>query len=125
MQPGHGLHEIFPVNAQQGRPTVTTYAVRRPDTQWAILAINKDPKRAAMLTVGFRFSETRPIVTFSGKIDITQFSREQYAWHDDGPNGRPTRSLAAVHFRRQAGTSYTLPPYSITVLRGMLTGQNR
>jgi hypothetical protein len=125
MQPGKGSHEIFPANVQQGRPTVTTYAVRRPDTQWAILAINKDPKRAAMLTVGFRFSETRPLVTFAGKIDIIQFSGKQYSWRDDGSNGRPARSLPATHFRREARPTYSLPPYSITVLRGMPAAQSR
>src|SRR5262245_21165390 len=53
MQPVNEPHEIFPVavtetrNGAHGvaRATVTAYAVRRPDKQWALLAINKDPKR--------------------------------------------------------------------------------
>src|SRR5438093_7077296 len=93
MQPRNGSHEIFPVAIEptdtRVASAVTAYAVRRPDNQWAILAINKDPRRAARLDVRFKLSETRPPITFSGKIDIVQFSRREYAWRDDGPNGRP------------------------------------
>lgn len=124
MQPGNGAHEIFPVTLDQSRSTVTAYGLRRPDNQWAILAINKDPNSSASLTVRFKFSNTRVPVTFSGKIDITQFSRQQYVWHDDGPNGRPIRSLPPAHFQRDASSSYTLPPYSLTVLRGRLSGSH-
>jgi hypothetical protein len=60
MQPGNGSHQVFPVSLEQGSPTVTAYAVRRPDDQWSILAINKDPKRSAVLAIKFRFSDPRP-----------------------------------------------------------------
>ena len=26
---------------------------------------------------------------FVGQVELVQFSREQYLWHDDGSNGRP------------------------------------
>jgi hypothetical protein len=122
MQPTNRPHEIFSVAVDQGNstasPLVTAYAVQRPDKQWSILAINKDPKHPAQLSVRFKFSDTQPPVTFSGKIDIIQFSRQQYVWRDDGPNGRPTRSFPPAYFRRDASSSYRLPPYSLTVLRG-------
>jgi hypothetical protein len=122
MQPTNSPHEIFSVAVDQGNPTasplVTAYAVQRPDKQWSILAINKDPKHPAQLSVRFKFSDTQPPVRFSGKIDIIQFSRQQYVWRDDGPNGRPTRSFPPAYFRRDASSSYRLPPYSLTVLRG-------
>jgi hypothetical protein len=124
MQPTNSPHEIFSLAVDQGKlaalPVVTAYAVHRPDKQWSILAINKDPKRPAQLSVHFKFSDTQPPVTFSEKIDIIQFSRQQYVWRDDGPNSRPTRSLPPAHFRRDASSSYRLPPYSLTVLRGTL-----
>src|SRR5438132_7754019 len=122
MQPRNGPHEIFSVAVDQGDPTalalVTAYAVQRPDNQWSVLAINKDPKHPAQLSVRFKFSDTQPPVPFSGKIDIIQFSPQQYVWLDDGPNGRPTRSFPPAYFRRDASSSYRLPPYSLTVLRG-------
>jgi hypothetical protein len=124
MQPTNSPHEIFSVAVDQGNstasPLVTAYAVQRPDKQWSILAINKDPKHPAQLSVRFKFSDTQPPVTFSGKTDIIQFSRQQYVWQDDGPNGRPKQSLPPAYFRRDASSSYRLPPYSLTVLRGTL-----
>jgi hypothetical protein len=138
MQPVSEQHEIFPVttnetksgahrlpavaSAKAGvtRRTVTAYAVRRPDKQWALLAINKDPKRAAQLNVQFKISRTQQPVNFVGKVETIQFSRAQYAWRDDGPNGHPIRSLPPVQFTREASATYELPPYSITILRGRL-----
>jgi hypothetical protein len=138
MQPVTAYHEIFPVTinemkngalglpavalAEAGvtRPTVTAYAVRRPDKQWALLAINKDPKRAAQLNVQFKISRTQQPVNFVGKVETIQFSRAQYAWRDGGPNGHPIRSLPPVQFTREASPTYELPPYSLTILRGKL-----
>jgi hypothetical protein len=124
MQPIDEPHEIFPVNVQQAKASsssaVSVYAVRRPDKQWALLAINKHPNRAARLSVQFNFSGAPSQVSFAGSVDVMQFSREQYVWHDDGPNGYPIRSLPPAHFTREASLFYDLPPYSLTVLRGKL-----
>src|SRR5881396_3944569 len=68
MQPTNESQEIFPVTINKTkdgahgvtRPAkpkplsaVTVYALHRPDKQWALLAINKDPKRTAQLNVEF------------------------------------------------------------------------
>jgi hypothetical protein len=94
--------------------------VRRPDKQWALLAINKDPKRAAQLNVEFNLPGAKQPLSFVGQVQVIQFSRQQYAWRDDGPNGHPIRSLSPAQFTREASASYQLPPYSLTVLRGRL-----
>jgi F5/8 type C domain len=125
MQPTNEMHDIFPVAVKQQKPTssssaVTVYAVRRTDKQWAFLAINKDPKRAVWLDVQFNTPGASQPMRFFGQVDVIQFSRQQYAWHDDGPNGHPLRSLPPTHFTREASPTYELPPYSLTVLRGKL-----
>jgi hypothetical protein len=102
---------------------VTIYAVRRSDSQWSILAINKNPQRAARLNVRFKFSDSQPPVAFTGKIDIIQLSHEQYQWLDDGVNGHPIRSLPPAQLQRDASEPCTLPPYSLTVLRGHIKSQ--
>jgi F5/8 type C domain-containing protein len=101
-------------------PAVTVYAVRRPDSQWALLAINKNPKHAARLDVRFKISGAEVPLSFAGTVEVIQFSRQQYAWRDDGPNGHPIRSMPPAHFTRDASSFYELPPYSLTVLRGKL-----
>jgi hypothetical protein len=139
MQPVNEQHEMFTVTINETktgvhharsptalqargvtRPTVTAYAVRRPDRQWALLAINKDPKRAAQLNVEFNLPGAEQPLSFVGQVEVVQFSRQQYAWRDDGPNGHPIRSLPPAQFTREASASYQLPPYSLTVLRGRL-----
>ena len=124
MQPTNETHDIFPVTikqrAQNSLPAVTAYAVRRPDKQWALLVVNKHPKRASRLDVQFKIPGTREPVRFVGQVEVVQFSRQQYAWRDDGPNGHPIRSLPPAHFTREASSLYELPPYSVTVLRGRL-----
>ena len=124
MQPTNETQAIFPVTIKQKNsaslPVVTVYAIRRPDKQWALLAINKHPKRAAKLNVQFDIPGARQPVSFAGQVEIIQFSREQYAWHDDGPNGHPTRSFPPARLTREASSAYELPPYSVTVLRGRL-----
>jgi hypothetical protein len=124
MQPTNETHEIFPVTItgqKQSSPRViTVYAVRRPDKQWALLAINKDPNRAARLAVQFKLPGTQRQVSFAGDVDVIQFSRDQYVWHDDGPNGYPSRSLSPARFTRKTSSLYDLPPYSLTILRGRL-----
>ena len=126
MQPGNEQHELFPVTIKEQRKAphslsnVTAYAVRRPDKQWALLVINKDPKRAAQLNVQFKIPGAQQRVGFVGEIETIQFSRAQYAWHDNGPNGHPTRSLPPVHTTREASPAYDLPAYSLTILRGKI-----
>src|SRR5262249_47207803 len=124
MQPTNETHDIFPVTIQQKKPAslpvVTVYAVRRPDKQWALLAINKDPNRAALLKAQFDIPSTQQPVSFVGQVDVIQFSRQQYTCHADGPNGHPIRSLPAARFTREASSAYELPPYSLSVLRGRL-----
>jgi len=148
MQPSDGSHEIFPVSvsnatltsilslARERRTTkspvrvdpqkpiastvVSVYAVRRPDKLWSLLAINKDPMRTARLSLQFSFSGTRPHATFVGSVDVIRFSRDQYEWREDGPNGHPIKSLPSTHLAQEASSAYNLPPYSLTVLRGKI-----
>jgi hypothetical protein len=121
MQAINEQHEIFRVAVKQMKPTsspdVSVYAVHRPDKQWALLAINKQPNRTAQLNVQFKIPG-REQRGFAGQVEVIQFSKKQYVWHDDGPNGHPTRSLPPAHFTREASSSYELPPYSLTVVRG-------
>src|SRR5438876_8466357 len=128
MQPVSEQHEIFPVTINEtkngahgvARPTVSAYAVRRPDKQWALLVINKHPKRVSRLDVQFKIPGAQKPVRFVGQVEVVQFSRQQYAWRDDRPNGHPVRSLPPAHFTLEASSLCELPPYSVTVLRGRL-----
>jgi hypothetical protein len=99
---------------------VSVYIVHRPDNEWSLLAINKDPNRTARLNVEFNFAAEQRRISFAGDVEVIQFSRDQYVWHDDGPNGYPIRSLPPARHTQKASSFYELPPYSLTVLRGKL-----
>jgi hypothetical protein len=122
IQPTNETNEVFPVTITQQKPmlscVVSVYAVRRPDKQWALLAINKDPKRTIRLGVQFNHGKPGQPASFAGEVDVIQFSRDQYIWQDDGTNGHPIRSLPPARFKQKASSLYDLRPYSLTVLRG-------
>jgi hypothetical protein len=110
-------HEVYPVTIEPDNSSVTAYAVRRPDKQWALLVVNKDPNRSVQLSVQFT-SSGASVDSFKGKVEIVRFSREQYRWQDDGPNGRPILRNPPSHVQRPASPYYRLPPYSVSILRG-------
>jgi hypothetical protein len=118
MQPANAIHEIYPVTIDPTGAPVTAYATHRPDKQWALLVINKDPHRSAQLAVRFRSSNGTTSERFIGEVAITEFSREQYRWQDDGGNGRPALSKPPTQIQRPASEYYQLPPYSVSVVCG-------
>lgn len=123
--PGEGLHTLFaadcPLKNDQGQPLITAYAVRRPDTTWALLLLNKDPKRSHTVQIDFRSTEARSPAHLTGPTTEIQYSSRQYVWHAAGNDGYARPNLPPARRVHPAGAgkgTFTLPPYSITVLRG-------
>jgi len=122
-QSAGGEHQIYSarsdlVNARR-EALVTAYAVKRPDRRWAFLLINKDPKRSHRMRLNFCGAHGGGIACpLPGPFDLYQFSAKQYAWHEAGEEGYPTRSEPPSHETIDTlSGGVTLPPYSLTVLR--------
>jgi hypothetical protein len=122
-QPIDGEHRLFRAESDikdaAGHVLVTAYAVLRPDGQWALMLINKDYDNPHPVQLVFHDEDSKTDRSFVGPVDMITFGKEQYIWHPalrDGyadPDGPPARSTLP------SGTNaYTLPPASITVLRG-------
>jgi len=109
------------VRNRQGLSLVTAYAVRRPDGRWAVLLLNKDPKRAHPVTVRFVQEKGLGSASFSGPADLYQYSAAQYVWHPDGARGYPAPDLSPAHSTSRGGV-VLLPPFSLSVLRGPVAG---
>jgi len=117
-----GVHQMFPSSVEikdgEGNSLVTSYAVRRPDSTWSLMLVNRDEANAHSVKVAFQ--EGGRTRTFAGPVRLVTFGSEQYVWKDDGanshadPDGPPTG--ATVPGGPQA--VFTLPRASITVLRG-------
>src|SRR5882672_7170796 len=125
--PGDGVHEIYPatsnVHNAEGKELITAYAAHRPDGLWSVLLINKDPKRAFQTNVIFR-TPGRADEGFDGRLEAFQYSGKQYRL--GGPSGDPYPVRAeepehrVIESSRTKPAEISLPPYSLTVIRGGL-----
>ena len=117
-------HQVYPAESnirnEQGQALVTAYAVYRPDGQWALLLINKDPQRAWSVNMQFYDTLARTKTPWRGSFDLYQFSSAQYIWKSDQHRGRAMRSDPPEHLSLEANPelSVRLPPYSLSVVRG-------
>jgi hypothetical protein len=119
-QAGMGEHRLYAVKIQASEPpapgdgpAITAYAVRKPQGEWAVMVSNRDGKRAAEISLNLDGQPLR------GPVEVVQYSMANYEWKDDGENGHPIRNLPP--FRTQRGDAkgaFSLPPYSLTVIKG-------
>jgi hypothetical protein len=121
-QPSDAPLEVYPATSDiqdaKGQPLVTAYALRRPDGNWSLLLINKDPSKA--FEVGLKILDTQTGDATAPRLpaDLYQYSRAQYVWHAERGRGHPLRDLPPAHAALPAGaSSVRLPPYSLTVFR--------
>jgi hypothetical protein len=120
--PGDQPHRVFPATSdavdEHARAVVTAYALERPDGEWSLLLVNKDPKAARKVRVVF--DREAAAGAFSGDVTMSVFGPAQYVWHADGANGfaAPDDPPATSKQPGGPGATYTLPPASVTVLRG-------
>ncbi|MGB6495841.1 MAG: discoidin domain-containing protein [Candidatus Acidiferrum sp.] len=123
---GAGVHQLFPAESDvkdDARHTlVTAYAVKKPDGDWSLMLVNKDPSNAHTVKIEFADATTNRAQQFSGQVTRVTFGADQYVWHPEGakshadPDGPP----AASTLNAQPGGSFTLPRASITILRGKI-----
>lgn len=125
-----GMHTMFPSAADlkdnEGNVLVTSYAVLRPDGNWSIMLVNRDQEQAHIIRVTFEDSKGKRANSFSGPVAFATFGSEQYTWINDGPNSHadPDGPILSTTVEANAGTTFTLPKASVTVLRGKPAAKN-
>ena len=130
-QPKDAEHRLYKaasdVKDSEGHVLVTAYALDRPDGQWSLMLINKDYEHPHSLRIRFHDSDAGRDVSFTGKVTMITFGKEQYQWHSNrkkgyaDPDGPPkTRTLQAAE-----DMSYTLPAASVSVVRGAIGAATR
>jgi hypothetical protein len=123
--PGDGPHRTFPaasdVQDSAGHVLVTSYAVLRPDGQWALLLINKDQENAHPVRISFS-GDAGAEKHFSGDVSIVTFGAAQYQWHPEIKGGWAEPDGPALRETVQAArnTQFILPRASVTVIRGRI-----
>jgi hypothetical protein len=123
---GARMHQLSPaiadVTDDSGHTLITAYAAKRPDGEWSLMLINKDPSNAHELRIEFDDGSGEPKRHFTGAVDMVTFGAEQYVWHPQGakshadPDGPP----ATTSLKVKGSEGFTLPKASITVLRGKI-----
>jgi len=121
---GDGMYRLYPASADveddAGRGLITAYAARRPNGEWSLLLVNKDPSNAHEVDVAFEEDGKAAAAHFSGAVKQVTFGAAQYVWHSEGeksyadPDGPP----ASTTIDAQAGRKFLLPKASMTVLTG-------
>jgi len=128
LKPGNEEHEIYPaasnVRNGAGKELITAYAVHRPDGLWSVLLINKDPDHTYSVQTRFRNAKNGSASGLTGGVDFFQFSGAQYQLNSHPNNPYPIKAdepdhkvIQSFHPKR---TKVSLPPYSLTVIRGGL-----
>ncbi|MGO9485969.1 MAG: discoidin domain-containing protein [Rhodomicrobium sp.] len=116
-----GLHSLYRtrISGSGSDGSLAAYAVHRPDGQWALMVLNKDPLRARLADVRFE-GEGVGAGGWRGPHEVFQYSPRQYAWQPNRDNGHPKFSKPPEQYRTQSGEplSLRLPPMSLTVVRG-------
>ncbi|MGH9451430.1 MAG: discoidin domain-containing protein [Terriglobia bacterium] len=116
----HNLYRVLgTVKGAAGNHLVTSYAVERPDGDWAVLLINKDQDNARAVRIEFENVESGKTGYFSDPVSVVVFGSEQYVWHSDGLNSHPDPHDPPRKATQRGGAraQFTLPKASITVLR--------
>ncbi len=145
VQPGGGEHQVFSakgdVSDGADHELVTAYAVKRPDGNWAVMAVNRDQENAHHVRITFEGAGGKES-NFSGNVEVSTFGGEQYQWHPAQTrfmahaeeSGKPTIVMTSkgsadpdgpiVHSKLPAAkdTLYDLPAASVVVINGKVRG---
>jgi hypothetical protein len=127
---GSGINQLYPASADlrdgTNRDLITAYPVKRPDGDWSLLIINKDPSNAHEVKISFEKSGVDTKAQFEGRVKFVTFGAAEYVWHSSedtshaDPDGPPVRG--EVQWKN--GQSILLPKASLTVLSGKVRGCN-
>src|SRR4029077_18716639 len=127
-EPKDAKHRLFravgDIKDSSGHVLVTAYAVLRSDGQWSVLLINKDYDHEHSVRVTFHDAHAKKESGFAGPVTMITFGKNQYQWHPARRNGfaGPDGPAATTTIAGGDNVQYTLPPASVTVLRGRIAG---
>jgi hypothetical protein len=98
---------------------VTTYAVKRPNGEWSLMIVNKDPSNAHAVKIEFG-EAGKPAGHLVGQVTQVTFGADQYVWHPEGPKSHadPDGPPLTTTVNAKSGQAFTVPKASVMVLRG-------
>ena len=130
-EPKDAEHRLYTaasdVKDAQGHLLVTAYPLQRPDGQWSIMLVNKDPDRPHRVRIVFHDGRRNRDTFFTGQVAMITFGKAQYRWHPARKKGYadPDGPPAEAQLTGGENAWYELPAASVTVLRGRLAAGSR
>jgi hypothetical protein len=125
---GAGVHQLFPAEGDlqddAEHDLITAYAVKRPDGEWSLMVINKDPSNAHEVALAFENGGKATDGRFSGTVKKVTFGADEYVWHPAGPKSyaEPDGPPKQETVEWKQGQKVQLPKASVTVLTGRVAG---
>jgi len=125
---GAGMHQLYPaagdLQDEAKYDLITAYAVKRPDGDWSLLIINKDPSNAHEVKLAFEDGARETSGGFAGPVQMVTFGAAEYVWHPSGttshadPDGPAKRRTMEIKESQRV----LLPKASVMVLTGKVSG---
>lgn len=121
---GAGKQALYPAASdlqdEAGHTLITAYAVERPDEEWSLLLINKDPSNSHEVSIQFSQDGNAATWQFSGKVKKVTFGAAEYVWRPSGATSHadPAGPAKADQLEMKPGKKVMLPKASITVVTG-------
>jgi hypothetical protein len=121
---GAGTHQLYPAYSdlldEAGHRLINAYAVRRPDGEWSLLLINKDPSNAHEVAIQFNNGDKEGALRFTGNVKQVTFGAAEYVWHPSGPASYadPAGPAKISQLSWREGHKVLLPKASVSVLTG-------
>ena len=104
---------------------ITAYAVKRPDGEWSLMIINKDPSNAHKVKIAFEENGKETGAQFTGLVKIVTFGAAEYVWKPSGKTSHadPAGPAKQATINWKAGQAVETPRASIMVLTGKVQGK--
>jgi hypothetical protein len=146
VQSSGGEHQVFAATSDvgdgAGHELVTAYAVKRPDGNWGVMAVNRDQQNAHRVRIQFNGRADQES-SFAGPVEVSTFGSAQYQWHPAQTRfmahaenaaqptivattrgtADPDGPIVHTNLTAEKDTLYDLPPASIVVIRGRIGGR--
>jgi hypothetical protein len=126
---GAGEHQLYggvgDLVDEAKHELLTAYAVKRPDGEWSLMIINKDPSNAHEVKIAFEENGKETGAQFAGPVTMVTFGAAEYVWRPSGatshadPAGPAKRAKVEWKDRQKV----TLPNASVMVLTGRVSGK--
>jgi hypothetical protein len=123
---GAGTHQLFPATGdledEAEHNLLTAYAVKRPDGEWSLMIVNKDPSNAHEVAIAFEDGGKATSARFTGAVKRATFGAAEYVWHPAGSasHAEPDGPIKRESLQWKDGEKVNLPKASVTVLTGRL-----